>query len=145
MTQITDKRKGKEKKMKNEIELSFYKKRTCWYAEVPEHTEAQNQMVSGADVMCEIMAAGHRRVTVNAVAHLGDGQKTIVSLHKVEQSQYGATYEISGADGLGLPDRCWLCNVTRTVFGGTHPDEIHVISIVPNDDAPYGGNPPKAV
>lgn len=126
------------------ISLSFYKKTKCWYAEVPGHTEGQNQMVAGADTMCEMMADGHKRVTVKAVGHEG-GQiytNAILSLEKVDSSPYGATYNIYAKDGIRAPKQCWLCNVTKTVFKGNHPRYIEVLSIEPNDKPPYNGKLP---
>lgn len=140
--------KDNKNRMKR-ISISFYKKRTCWYAEVPEHTESQNLMVSGADTMCEVLAQGHKRVTVEAVGHEGginiDG--SLLTLEKLEQSVYGATYAMYAPDAegkrlpKGMPRECWLCNVTKTVFGGNHPRYIEVLSVEPNDEKPYIGNP----
>ena len=128
------------------ISLSFYKKVKCWYAEVPEHTEAQNLMVAGADQMCEAMASGKKRVSVDFVADAATTPKgTIVHLQKISQTAYGATYSISTKVRLGvaIPNQCWLCNVTKTVCGGYHPDSIDVVAIRPNDALPYEGKPPK--
>ena len=126
--------------------LSFYKKRTCWYAEVPQHTEDQNLMVSGADVMCELMADGHKRVTIKFMygnTHsLEIGKKSIIHLSKIQQSNYGATYTLESQSVEKLPETAWLCNVTRTVCGGSHPDHIYVQEITPNDEKPYLGKLP---
>ena len=130
---------------KKGITISFYKKRTCWYAEVPQHTEGQNLMVDGADDLCERMSQGHKRVTIKAVGYEA-GENTpnaILSLEKIAQSPYGATYRIDG-DAPGIPEECWLCNVTKTVFGGNHPRYIDILTITPNDDLPYNGHLPWA-
>ena len=127
--------------------VSFYKKRKCWYAEVPEYTEAQNLMVSGADDMCEALAQGHKRVTVEfaygETDPLASGKKPLASLDKIGQSPYGATYAIYGVSdalqGCSMPREIWLCNVTKTVCGGRHPNYIDITRIEPNDGKPYGG------
>lgn len=130
--------------------LSFYKKRKCWYAEVPEHTEGQNLMVSGADDMCEMLAQGHKRVTIEfvygdeAIAPTTINPHPIVCLEKVAQSNYGATYDLytlGDGKGDGLPETCWLCNVAKTVCGGSHPKYIDVVKVMPNDGKPYDGKP----
>ena len=36
--------------------LRFFKQGTEWYADVPNHTLAQNRMVAGADTLLESMA-----------------------------------------------------------------------------------------
>ena len=33
--------------------IRFYKKHNAWYADVAEHTEAENRMVAGADTFLE--------------------------------------------------------------------------------------------
>lgn len=138
--------KSKQQKSGKAISLSFYKKVKCWYAEVPEHTEAQNLMVAGADKLCEAMAAGKKRVSVDFVADAATSPKgTIVRLMKSSQTAYGATYTIvpKATLGVAIPDTCWLCNVTKTVCGGYHPDSIDVVAIRPNDALPYEGKMPK--
>lgn len=139
-----------KKSEEGKIKVSFYKKAVCWYAEVPEHTEAQNLMVSGADELCDVMACGKKRVSVELVG--SDKPKklkdSIIDLKKVEQGRWGAWYDITGASGTAktvrsLPDKIWLCNVTKTVCGGVHPDYIYITGIEPNDGKPYDGNPPK--
>ncbi len=126
-----------------EVVISFYKKRTCWYAEVPEHTETQNLMVSGADELCEMMSAGHKRVTVKCIALTTPAHslRSIIHLDKTEQSAYGATYKITADPSVPilLPETCWLCNVTKTVFKGNHPQCIDILEILPNDGKPYNG------
>lgn len=129
--------------------LSFYKKRTCWYAEVPEHTEPQNQMVSGADDMCELLSDGHKRVTIDFVygnvpaSELPSECKVVLS--KVEQSNYGATYALvtkGAVADAAFPTEVWLCNVTKTVCGGSHPTSMGILTIRPNDEQPYEGHLP---
>lgn len=42
-------------------ELRFYKEGAEWFADVPEHTQAENRMVAGADVLIESFANGGMR------------------------------------------------------------------------------------
>lgn len=125
----------KDKQRRNKMKISFYKKRKCWYAEVKEHSEAQNQMVAGADTLCENAACGKKRVTLEVSSDEKNADKAIAVLRKVEQSPYGATYDVDSSEE-SMRGKCWLCNVTRTVFG-THPDVICIMGIEPNDNTPY--------
>ena len=128
------------------IKISFYKKVTCWYAEVREHTESQNLMVRGADELCEAMAKGKKRVTIEMV--ISDEpcpvSGKIVALEKMKQGPYGADYRVC-KDGFSIdgaeafPETIWLCNVTKTVCGGSHPKYIYITEIEPNDGKPYDG------
>lgn len=135
------KNKQKANQYDNRLVISFYKKRKCWYAEVPQHTEAQNMMVSGADEMCEVLADGHKRLTLTVIGHNKSmaSSDTVVKLTKIAQSNYGATYNMVAASQFDnrLPSQCWLCNVTKTVFGGNHPHYIDIVEVFPNDDVPY--------
>ena len=134
-------KKTEEKSIGSKLVISFYKKRKCWYAEVPQHTEAQNMMVAGADEMCEVLANGHKRVTVTVIGNndVATSNESLISLEKVSQTKYGATYRMDAKVDLGgkLPAECWLCNVTKTVFGSNHPRYIEIVDAVPNDEEPY--------
>ena len=128
-------------KTKNEkgerIAISFYKKITRWYAEVKEHTEAQNLMVAGADELCEVMSAGHKRVSIEMVISEKPLKLkgALVACEKTRQSNYGAYYDVKGKKDL--PKEIWLCNVTKTVCGGSHPKYIYITKIEPNDLLPW--------
>jgi len=98
-------------------------------------------MVSGADDMCEVLSEGHKRLTLTVVGYdVGEAPKgALIVLDKVAQSNYGATYDMVAKKQLQreLPPQCWLCNVTRTVFGGNHPEHIAIVDSIPNDRMPY--------
>ena len=80
-----------------------------WYADVPNHTLEENQMVSGSDLFLEAV------------------DKLIMKAH----NQHGATYILAGplaerycAVGFEL----WICNVTHDVLG-EHPKSIYIHNI----------------
>lgn len=112
-------------------ELRFYKDAGNWYADVPQHTKAQNQMVAGADALLESVADGGSEVKTVLSSDVKNPDKWLLKLHIVEHDKYGATYSVkaNGRSGFRL---AWICNVAHTVFGGEHPTEIFVHSITNN-------------
>lgn len=109
------------------LELTFFKDAGGWYADVPEHTRGQNQMVLGADRIIEHFAAGGNKVTVKFRTVPTDALgKPPVRLKRVEHDAFGATYFVFGLARVPFP--AWLCNVTETVLG-EHPKDIWVYGI----------------
>ena len=45
-------------------ELRFYRSGTEWFADVPQHTKAENQMVAGADTLLDEVSGGADEVKV---------------------------------------------------------------------------------
>ncbi|MBR1920481.1 MAG: hypothetical protein IJ829_00600 [Kiritimatiellae bacterium] len=109
-------------------EIRFYKESGRWYADVPQHTQAQNQMVAGADALLDALADGRGRVAVVLSADVADPGDWRMWLHIVEHDRYGATYRVTVA-GEPATRLIWLCNVMHTVFGGEHPTDVYVHSI----------------
>ena len=108
--------------------LRFYRQGTEWFADVAGHTQAQNQMVAGADTLLDVMSDGGSEVKVVLSADLDNPDEWILHLHLVEHDKFGATYRVKRAKGGGS-SLAWLCNVTHDVFGGEHPEDIYVHSI----------------
>ena len=108
--------------------LRFYKQGAEWFADVAGHTQAQNQMVAGADTLLDVMSSGGSEVKVVLSSDLDNPAEWMIHLHLVEHDKFGATYRVKRAkeDGSSL---AWLCNVTHDVFGGEHPTDIYVHSI----------------
>ena len=94
-------------------ELRFYKEDGEWYADVAEHTQAENRMVAGADALIESFARGGNEVRIVLSA---------------DHDAWGATY-LAHIKGFLLPRPAWLYNVTHTVFGGEHPRTIYIHSV----------------
>lgn len=108
--------------------LRFYKQGTEWFADVAGHTQAQNQMVAGADTLLDVMSDGGSEVKVVLSADLEHPDEWMIHLHLVEHDKFGATYRVKRAKEGGA-SLAWLCNVTHDVFGGEHPEDIYVHSI----------------
>lgn len=109
-------------------ELRFYKEGAEWFADVPEHTQAENRMVAGADVLIESFANGGNEVRIVLSADIDDPDPYQIRLKRIEHDCWGATY-LAHIKGCLLPRAAWLCNVTHTVFGGEHPKTIYIHSI----------------
>ena len=108
--------------------LRFYKQGTEWFADVAGHTQAQNQMVAGADTLLDAMSDGGSEVKVVLSSDLEHPDEWMIHLHLVEHDKFGATYRVKRAKEGGS-SLAWLCNVTHDVFGGEHPEDIYVHSI----------------
>lgn len=106
-----------------------------WYADVPNHTLAENQMVSGSDTFLEEVdkiLGGRGEVTIR-VSDACDTSAApfIAKLSMRSHNQWGATYVLGGplarqydAEGFEL----WICNVTHDVLG-EHPRCIYIHDI----------------
>ena len=112
-------------------ELRFYKEGGKWYADVPQHTQAQNQMVAGADKLLESVAGGGNEVKTVLSSDVKNPDAWQLWLHIVEHDKYGATYSVKAKNRSGFR-LAWLCNVAHTVFGGEHPTDIYIHSITNN-------------
>ena len=92
--------------------LNFYKKNKRWYLNmnIPFVTEAQKEMVAGADTLLEDLSEGHDTVSVQVSTRkkILDGFTMLTKVHS-DGLQYGATY-------TNLLKTIWLCPVTLLVF-----------------------------
>ena len=124
--------------------LRFFKQDGRWYADVPEHSLDENEMVLGADEMCEFLSRGKDSVTVEMetglVLSIYEPKQYLLKLTMLEHDDEGATYSLSGylfnemmdaamSEGAAPSLTAWLCNVTHTVFG-EHPEVIWITKIV---------------
>ncbi len=128
-------RKPKPDTRRRDVTLVFYREEGAWYADVPEHTQAQNRMVAGADLLIESFDKGSGRVTVRLSSDVDAPAPYLIRLHCIEHDPFGATYWASSGNAPEAPriafaavPLAWLCNVTHTVFGG-HPRDIYVHDI----------------
>lgn len=108
-----------------ETKLRFFKLENRWYADVPGHTLAENEMVAGSDDFLDACSQGNSQVIIE----LSDiqTQNDICELTMLNHNQYGAQYSVSGLE-LGVP-QIWICNVTHDVMG-EHPRNIYIQSII---------------
>ena len=126
-TLMTERRKDVSTRVEQKS-LRFYKQGEEWYADVAGHTQAQNQMVAGADTLLDVISDGSSDVTIVFSSDLEHPATWSIHLHLVEHDKYGATYRVRRAKG-DQTSLAWLCNVTHDVFGGEHPTDIYIHSI----------------
>ena len=119
-------------------EITFFKQNNRWYADVPNHTLEENEMVLGADAIINELASGNSKVTLTfSDSFLSDYY--ILHLKRVEHDDEGAWYEFDGplyTDAMSIlinelgtdENKIWICNVTHDVFG-EHPEELYLLDI----------------
>lgn len=105
--------------------VRFYKEENdgfaTWYADVPNHTKEENEMVMGSDVALDILANGKNELFLE----VSDGPIVdyLAHFHMTKHDDGGAFYEVcANADYL---DEIWICNVTHDVLG-EHPEDIYI-------------------
>ncbi len=114
--------------------IKFYKKNGFWYADVPEHTESENEMIAGADVFLEKISKRKPYVSLKVSDKIYPKARFV--FQRIDHDDNGAAYLILGyhpeAPALSGESRdyagqkFWLCNVVHTFFG-EHPEYISVI------------------
>lgn len=106
---------------------------TGWYADVPNHTLAENEMVAGSDTFLEAVDNMTDRDSEVHITCSDDNAagSFLAKLVMKNHNQFGATYiltgpmaETHGAVGYEL----WICNVTHDVLG-EHPRSIYIHAI----------------
>ena len=112
--------------MKRRIE--FYKKDDRWYANIPDHTEDENEMIDGSDNLLEQLAVGDK-----LVLYVGDEYndnyliKFALTVHDWDGAEYlmsGPYLDENDINGFTI----WICNVTHDVFG-EHPNVFYIYEI----------------
>lgn len=109
-------------------DLRFFKQDGKWYADVPNHTLDENEMVMGADSLLDIISDGKDEVTIT----FGDAYNSneIIGLEQVSHDEEGAEYVVVNAP-YGIADIgqvMWICNVTHDVLG-EHPKMLSILRI----------------
>jgi hypothetical protein len=112
-------------------EVSFYKKRKCWYAYLPEFialggTEAECKMVSGADTFLDLIA-GHRydgKAMNYVTVKISDDEQLAYSMEQIDSDEFGSSYIILNYDTVACNHFLWLCPVTLSVFDN-YPETIY--------------------
>lgn len=106
------------------VRLKFYKKDDRWYADVPSHSEAENEMVSGSDILLDKLARGKSEVQLCIT---NNPRMADFVLIQDRHDECGADYVVFGSNGYDnfSKMKCWICNVTHTVFG-EHPEIIMI-------------------
>jgi hypothetical protein len=121
-----------------EKDIRFFKQDNKWYADIPNHTLEENEMVMGADIALDYIANGEDEVFITVTDEY-PGWNSPLSFHRREHDNEGAFYDVDGllftefleATGhmfTGFKPEIWICNVTHDVFG-EHPEDIYIYSI----------------
>lgn len=103
-------------------EVRFYKEDGEWFADIPNHTKEENQMVMGADTALDFLAQDRNEITLTLSDEVDD-DLYMLHFHRVEHDDDGAYYQVCGIYDLIEP--IWICNVTHDVFG-EHPEDIYM-------------------
>ena len=117
--------------------IRFFKhgdgQRTGWYADIPNHTLAENQMVAGSDTFLEEVdrLADNDGEVLLTCSDDNIAGPYLAKLEMKNHNQFGATYILSGPlaekyNAVGF--QLWICNVTHDVFG-EHPRCIYIREI----------------
>ena len=106
--------------------FKFYKTGDEWFVELPEYLEqggsqADLQMVEGADEMLEIMSEGEPEVIVRMLNERFDGADILILKEKCELPKAGGMYLMEQFEGKKIDLILWLCKVTEFVFGELPP------------------------
>lgn len=119
--------------------IEFYREGNQWYADVPEHTKEDNQMVLGADKFLDavsLAACYNMNRILIAVSTDNASQEFMAKLVRKKHDEEGATYVVTGklAKDMGFEGaELWLCNVAHTVLG-EHPESIYIHDILDSPD-----------
>lgn len=108
------------------MQLKFYKNNGRWYADVPNHTPAENEMVSGSDEFLEYISKGKSKITLNiSNVPRSWSRNAYATLFMLKHDNSGATYYVSSSDDKINGKTLWICNVTHDVLG-EHPAYIFI-------------------
>ena len=124
-----------------ETKLRFFKQDKKWYADVPNHTLEENEMIMGSDTALDLMSDNKDEIVLTLSDE--DDEHSILTMTMKEHDSEGAYYILSGflynrfldlfaLDSSTLPsditNEIWICNVTHDVFG-SHPKNIYLLKI----------------
>ena len=118
--------------------VRFFKQDNKWYADVPNHTLEENEMVMGADIALEYLAEGRTELFITLTDEYPGWNAPLVLTRK-EYDETGAYYDLSGIlfmdfmitygkEFIGIKPQVWICNVTLDVFG-EFPECIYITKI----------------
>lgn len=117
------------------MQLTFNKISGKWYVELPEWEGdfEDLEMVAGADDLLEALSWRLNRQSITFNIKLSRPDYPCGHMKKIDQTFEGATYDVH--DCMYYNGTAWLCNVTKFVFGGYHPNDIYFN--VALDDMPF--------
>ena len=100
----------------------FFKLNSRWYADVPEHTLEENEMVCGADSLLEEISRFLNSPEVTLDLDIEAEDFPFATLIQIEHDDSGATYMVESSLSTSI---VWICNVTHDVLG-EHPKRIYI-------------------
>ena len=124
-----------------ETKLRFFKQDKKWYADVPNYTLDENEMVMGSDTALDLMSDNKDEIVLTLSDE--DDKHSILTMTMKEHDSEGAYYTLSGflynkfldlfaSDPSMVPfditNEIWICNVTHDVFG-SHLENIYLLKI----------------
>lgn len=124
-----------------ETKLRFFKRDKKWYADVPNHTLEENEMIMGSDTALDLMSDNKDEIVLTLSDE--DDEHSILTMTMKEHDSEGAYYTLSGFlynkfldlfaldSSTSLSDitnEIWICNVTHDIFG-CHPKNIYLLKI----------------
>ena len=124
-----------------ETKLRFFKQDNKWYADVPNHTLDENEMVMGSDTVLDLIADNKDEVILTLSDE--DDKHSMLTMTIKEHDSEGAYYTISGflynkfldlfdldssSVSFDITNEIWVCNVTHDVFD-TYPNNIYVLNV----------------
>src|SRR5262245_44459835 len=100
----------------------FIKTGQEWYVDLPEFieqggSEGDLQMVEGADLMLDMMAANEQEIVLNISDTPFEGAEILELLEKRDPLVGGGDYLMKYYEGEQVNKKMWLCRVTEFVFG----------------------------
>ena len=105
-----------------ESKLTFYKEQERWYADIPEVSKEDNEMVLGADVFLDKVSLGYDSLEI--IFSDININKFEYAFKLINHDECGGTY----ANVKNENETMWLCNVTHLIFS-EHPEMLYVKSI----------------
>lgn len=105
------------------MNLRFFKQDGRWYADIPNHTLEENEMVAGSEDLLELLSEGKKSISLTLTTE--QCNEALIELTMCEHDSCGATYKLN--EPYGEITRIWICNVTHDVLG-EHPHKIWICS-----------------
>lgn len=108
------------------MKLRFFKLNGHWYADVPNHTLEENEMVCGADNMLDkILDMTNNNKPEVFINFTNDPRDAKVVLFLEEHDEHGGYYYTFSPKPELHGLKLWICNVTHDVLG-EHPEMIMI-------------------
>ena len=123
-----------------EAKVRFFRQDGKWYADMPNHSLEENEMVMGTDIALDFFSKGKNEVTVLVSDEQEKSEQSLLNLKMKSHNEEGAYYTVSGrllANFLDFAEdifcckyepEVWICNVTHDLFG-EHPKYICILGI----------------